>query len=51
MVANGHNELSTPSESRTQLVKDWAGKNGYSVKITQAESTYRVEFAKLVAKN
>jgi hypothetical protein len=51
MVASGSTQVSTPVEARTQLVQDWAKKNGYSVKITKAESTYQVEFSKVLAKN
>ena len=50
-ITSGANEVTTPSEPRTQLLKDWAAKNGYSVKITKVESTYSVEFSKLVVKN
>jgi hypothetical protein len=51
MVVNGRHEISTPVEVRTQLLKDWAKKNGYSVQVTKVESTFRVELAKEVAKN
>ena len=51
MVASGRHELSTPVEARTQLLKDWAKKNGYSIQVTKAESTFRVELTKEVAKN
>ena len=51
MVAKGEKSISTPVEARTQLVKDWAKKNGYTVTVTKTGSSYRVEFSKAVAKN
>ncbi len=51
MVASGQTQITTPVEARTQLLQDWAKKNGYSIKITKTESTYRVQFFKDLAKN
>ena len=51
MIENGKTEISTPSEVRANLVKDWAGKNGYSVNLSQSESSYKVEVSKHLAKN
>ena len=51
MVASGHSQVSTPSEARAQLLKDWAKKNDYSVQVTKADSSFRLELTKSVAKN
>jgi len=51
MVSTGRTEVSTPVESRTQLLKDWAKQNGYAVVVTKKEATFRVEFSKSLAKN
>jgi hypothetical protein len=51
MVEKGQNQLSTPSQERVKLLKDWAAKNGFTVTVTQANSTYKLEVTKTVAKN
>ena len=51
MVANGQTTVSTPVESRTRLLQDWAKTHGYSVTIVKTESTYRAEISKNLAKN
>jgi hypothetical protein len=51
MVAKGEKSISTPVEARTQLAKDWAKKNGYSVAVTKIGSSYRLEFSKALAKS
>jgi len=33
MVAEGKTEISTHSETRVVLLKEWAGKNGYTVNV------------------
>ncbi len=50
MVSKGNATVSTPVEARTQLAKNWAEKNGYTVKVTKNGSSYRVEFSKDLAK-
>ena len=45
MVAKGDNKVSTSSEERVNLAKDWAGKNGYSVKVTKEGNSFKLEFA------
>jgi hypothetical protein len=48
-VTDGQTKLSTPSEERVTLLKEWAGKNGYTVAVNQSENGYRLELAKNVA--
>jgi hypothetical protein len=48
-VAQGDTKISTPSEERVNLLKDWAGKNGYSATVTKNEGSYRVELSKSLA--
>ncbi|MFO1514168.1 MAG: hypothetical protein U1F83_14845 [Verrucomicrobiota bacterium] len=47
-VAEGQTKVSTPIEERVTLLKTWAGKNGYTVAVTQSENSYRLELAKNV---
>ena len=49
MVAKGDNKLSTPSEVRANLLKEWGNKNGYSVKATKTETGYSIEVSKNLA--
>lgn len=48
-VAKGQTRISTPVEGRVALLKEWAGKHGYTVAVTQSERGYRVELQKNVA--
>lgn len=45
MVIKGEKKVTTSKEERVSLVKDWAGKNGYSVKVTKAGNCFSLEFA------
>jgi hypothetical protein len=45
MVTKGEKKVTTSKEDRVNLVKDWAGKNGYSVKVTKAGNCFNIEFA------
>lgn len=52
MVINGEKKLSTPSEDRVNLLKEWGTKKGYTVTATKTEKGYSIEVtAKTVAKN
>lgn len=51
MVVEGQSTVSTPSEERVTLLKDWATKEGYSAKVTKTEKGFRVSLAKSLAKN
>ncbi len=48
-VAEGQTKVSTPIQERVTLLKEWAGKNGYTVAVNQSENSYRLELAKSVA--
>jgi rRNA maturation endonuclease Nob1 len=43
MVANGDRKITTPSETRVNLLKDWAAKNGYSLSVTKTDTGFSVE--------
>ncbi len=43
MVVKGDRKISTPSEDRVNLLKDWAAKNGYSAKVTKISGGYSIE--------
>ena len=49
LVAKGENKVSTPSESRVNLLKAWGKQNGYSVKVTKIDTGFRLEVTKLLA--
>lgn len=52
MVTNGEKKISTPSEDRVTLLKEWGQKKGYTVTATKTEKGYSIEVtAKTVAKN
>ena len=49
MVSEGKSQVSTPNKERVRLLKEWAGKNGYSVDVKQNDSGYRIELSKNLA--
>ena len=49
MVAKGESKVSTPSEARANLLKEWAAKQGYSVKATKTATGYSLEVSKNLA--
>jgi len=49
MVVKGEKKVSTPNEARANLLKEWGPKNGYSVKVTKAETGYSIEVSKSLA--
>ena len=49
MVVKGEKRISTPSEERVNLLKKWAGKEGYSVQVTRTEKGYSIEVSKSIA--
>jgi hypothetical protein len=51
MAARGQTRVSTPSESRAQLLQQWAGKNGYSAKVEKTDNGYSIEVTKGLARN
>jgi len=48
-ITAGQTQVSTPTQERVTLVKDWAAKNGYTVQVTKNENSYRLELAKSIA--
>jgi hypothetical protein len=48
-VAQGDTRISTPSEGRVKILKEWAAKNGYSTKVTKRDAGYNVELSKSLA--
>ena len=48
-ITEGQTKVSTPIAERVTLLKDWAGKNGYTIAVSQSENGYRLELAKNVA--
>jgi hypothetical protein len=46
MVVEGQNTISTPSQDRIELLKDWAKKNGYTVQVAANDQGYRVTVSK-----
>ena len=51
MVNDGKKEVSTASDARVTLVKNWAVKKGYAAEVTKTEQGYKVAFSKGIAKN
>jgi hypothetical protein len=49
MVAKGETKVSTPKETRANLLKEWGTKNGYSVKLTKSDTGYGIEISKQLA--
>jgi hypothetical protein len=50
MVAKGKTEVSTPSEVRATLLKEWSEKQGYAVNVTKTEAGFQIQVGKTVAK-
>jgi hypothetical protein len=44
MVTKGEKKVTTSKDERVALVKDWAAKNGYSVKVTKSGNCFSLEF-------
>jgi len=51
MVGEGKKEVSTSSEARVTLVKNWAVEKGYAADVTKTEQGFKVSFSKGLAKN
>ena len=41
--------VSTPSEARATLLKDWATNKGYSVEVTKTEKSFQLEVSRAFA--
>ncbi len=46
MVSEGQSVVSTPSEARLNLVKDWSKQNGFTASVTKEQAGYRIEITK-----
>ncbi|MGA3283621.1 MAG: hypothetical protein ABSD57_04085 [Verrucomicrobiota bacterium] len=51
MVEKGQTKLSTPSQERVKLFQTWASQHGLTVVVTKADSNFKIEVTKPVAKN
>lgn len=51
MVEAGKNKISTPSPTRVELAKKWAGEKGLTVTVSKIEAGYQLELSKNIAKN
>jgi hypothetical protein len=43
MVSQGKTKVSTPSEARVALMKEWGAKHGYSAKVTKNDQSFVIE--------
>lgn len=50
-IVAGETTISTPSETRVNLLKEWAVQKTYSVEVVKTEAGFRVELSKQLAKN
>lgn len=48
-ISSGQTQISTPTQERVTLLKQWAASNGYSTQVTQTTTSYRVELSKALA--
>jgi hypothetical protein len=49
MVEEGHNQISTPSETRLALVKNWAGSKGFETRVQKVNDGYVITLSKTLA--
>ena len=43
IITKGETRISTPSQVRVTLLKEWAAKKGWAIEVTKTESGYRLE--------
>jgi len=48
-VTEGQAQVSTPSETRVTLLREWSVKNGYSANVVKTDAGFRVDLTKTVA--
>jgi len=48
-IAEGQAQVSTPSQTRVDLLKEWASTKGYSVNITKTETSFQLEVSRAYA--
>jgi hypothetical protein len=51
IAEKGETKISTPSEARVTLLKNWAAMNGYSVEVTKTEAGFKLDVTRNIAKN
>lgn len=49
MVAKGEKKVTTPAETRVNLLKEWGSKKGYTVKVTKTETGFNIELTRQLA--
>jgi hypothetical protein len=49
IVSKGETRISTPSQERVTLFKQWAVKSGYAVVVNKTDLGYRLEFSRTLA--
>jgi hypothetical protein len=49
MVEKGEKKVTTSKENRVDLVKEWATKKGFSVKVTKVDGSFQLELSKSIA--
>lgn len=47
--AAGGQRVSTPSETRAELLKEWAIAKGYSIEVTKTEKSFQIEVSRAFA--
>lgn len=46
MVAEGKTKVTTPSQSRADLAKEWAAKSGYTVQVSKTATGFQLDLSK-----
>ena len=49
IIARGETRISTPSQERVTMFKQWASKSGYSVVVNKTDLGYRLELSRNLA--
>lgn len=48
-ISSGETQISTPTQARVTLLKEWAATKGFATKVTQSDKNFRIELSKSVA--
>ena len=51
MVGEGKSTVSTTTDERVKLAKNWATKKGYSTEVAKTEKGFKLTFSKALAQN
>ncbi len=51
MVGEGKTTVSTTTDERVKLAKNWAAKQGYSTEVAKTDKGFKVTFSKTLAQN